>query len=64
MTLDQAGFDKEMEAQKTRARNAAAVEATDWITLAEGEQQFVGYDATEADTRILRYRHVKQKNKE
>ena len=63
MTLDQAGFDKEMEAQKTRARNAAAVEATDWITLAEGEQQFVGYDATEADTRILRYRHVKQKNK-
>ena len=64
MTLDQAGFDKEMEAQKTRARNAAAVEATDWITLAEGEQQFVGYDATEVDTRILRYRHVKQKNKE
>jgi len=64
MTLDQAGFDKEMEAQKTRARNAAAVEATDWITLAEGEQQFVGYDATEADTHILRYRHVKQKNKE
>lgn len=63
MTLDQAGFDKEMEAQKTRARNAAAVEATDWITLAEGEQQFVGYDATEADTRILRYRHVKQKTR-
>ncbi len=64
MTLDQAGFDAEMAAQKARARNAAAVEATDWITLAEGEQQFVGYDRTECDARILRYRRVKQKNKE
>ena len=64
MTLDQAGFDAEMAAQKARARNAAAVEATDWVTLAEGEQQFVGYDRTECDARILRYRRVKQKNKE
>ena len=64
MTLDQAGFDAEMAVQKARARNAAAVEATDWITLAEGEQQFVGYDRTECDARILRYRRVKQKNKE
>ncbi len=64
MTLDQAGFDKEMEAQKTRARNAAAVEATDWVTVNEGEQEFVGYDCTSAPARILRYRRVKQKNKE
>ncbi len=64
MTLDQAGFDAEMEAQKTRARNAAAVEATDWVTVNEGEQQFVGYDVEAVDTRILRYRKVKQKNKE
>ena len=64
MTLDQAGFDAEMAAQKARARNAAAVEATDWVTLAEGEQQFVGYDRAECDARILRYRRVKQKNKE
>ena len=64
MTLDQAGFDAEMAAQKARARNAAAVEATDWVTLAEGEQKFVGYDRAECDARILRYRRVKQKNKE
>ncbi len=64
MTLDQAGFDKEMEAQKTRARNAASVEATDWVTVNEGEQEFVGYDCTSAPARILRYRRVKQKNKE
>ena len=64
MTLDQAGFTAEMEAQKARARNAAAVEATDWVTVREGEQEFVGYDNTSAETQILRYRKVKQKNKE
>lgn len=64
MTLDQAGFDAEMAAQKQRARNAAAIETTDWVTLSDGEQEFVGYDATEAEAKILRYRHIKQKNKE
>ena len=64
MTLDQKGFDTEMAAQKARARNAAAVEATDWVTVNEGEAEFVGYDLTKVNTRILRYRKVKQKNKE
>ena len=64
MDVDQAGFDAEMQAQKERARAAAAVEAGDWVILADGEQQFVGYDADSADTRILRYRHVKQKNRD
>lgn len=64
MTLDHAGFDKEMEVQKARARNAAAVETGDWVVVNDGEQQFVGYDSTIASTKILRYRKVKQKNKE
>ncbi len=64
MTLDQAEFDKEMQAQKQRARSAAAVEATDWVSVSEGEQQFVGYDSLEVETNILRYRRVKQKNNE
>ncbi|MDE5554305.1 MAG: alanine--tRNA ligase, partial [Muribaculaceae bacterium] len=64
MTLDQAGFDAEMEAQKQRARNAAAVEATDWVNVHDGEQEFVGYDKSSVDTEILRYRQVKQKNRE
>ena len=64
MTVDQEGFDKEMAAQKDRARNAAAVEASDWVILNDGEQEFVGYDATETEARILRYRHVKQKNRD
>ncbi len=64
MTLDQAGFDSEMEAQKQRARSAAAVEATDWQTVNEGEQTFVGYDNLKTEATILRYRKVKQKNQE
>jgi len=65
MTMDQAGFDVEMQAQKTRARNAAAVEATDWVVVNElPDQEFIGYDSTEAETQIARYRHVKQKNRE
>ena len=64
MTLDEKGFDEEMAAQKARARNAAAVEASDWVIVNDGEQQFVGYDETETESKILRYRHVKQKNRE
>ena len=57
-------FNAEMAKQKQRARNAAAVEATDWVELKEGETEFVGYDLEEVDTEILRYRKVKQKNNE
>lgn len=64
MTLDQTEFDKEMAAQKQRARNAAAVETTDWQTVNDGEQEFVGYDTLEIETPVLRYRKVKQKNQE
>ena len=64
MTLDQAGFDAEMEAQKQRARNAAAVETTDWVELRPGEQEFTGYDESENGCHILRYRHVRQKGRE
>lgn len=63
MTLDSDGFALLMQQQKDRARAAAEVEAADWVTVHEGETTFVGYDATEAATRVLRYRSVKQKNK-
>lgn len=61
LTLDEEGFAHEMEQQKARARNAAAVENSDWVILREGEQQFVGYDYTEYECHILRYRKVTQK---
>ena len=63
LTVDEQGFAAEMQKQKERARNAAATEATDWVTLQEGETEFVGYDKIECQTTILRYRQVKQKNK-
>ena len=60
-TVDEKQFDEEMQKQKARARNAAAVESSDWVELREGEQQFVGYDYTEYECHILRYRKVTQK---
>jgi len=50
--------------QKERARHAAATETGDWITVREGDSNFVGYDYTTCETTILRYRKVKQKNQE
>jgi len=63
MTIDQEGFKANMQAQKERARNAAAVENGDWVELHAGTTEFVGYDFTEAETEVLRYRQIKQKNK-
>jgi alanyl-tRNA synthetase len=62
MTVNEDEFNADMQKQKERARHAAAVETGDWITLNEGETEFVGYDYTEYETSILRYRMVKQKN--
>ena len=62
LTVNMQEFDEEMLKQKTRARNAAAVENGDWVTVSEGDSTFVGYDNTEYDTTILRYRQTKQKN--
>ena len=64
MSVDLEGFNREMRKQKERARNAAATETGDWTKVGDGEPEFVGYDETESTTRILRYREVKQKNKQ
>ena len=56
-------FNVEMQKQKDRARNAAAIETGDWVVLKEGGCNFVGYDLFECDAEILRYRQIKQKNK-
>ena len=68
-TVDEAQFNVEMQKQKERARNAAQVENSDWVTVsgdsvAGTEQQFVGYDYTEYSCHILRYRKVTQKKSE
>ena len=63
MEADIEEFNKAMQKQKERARNAAAIETGDWITLKDGECKFVGYDLFECEAEILRYRQIKQKNK-
>lgn len=64
MSVDLKGFDSEMQKQRERARNAAAMETGDWTKVGDGEPEFVGYDETESTARILRYRALKQKNKQ
>ena len=68
-TVNEAEFQVEMQKQKDRARNAAQVENSDWVNVADGlpvgtEQKFVGYDYTEYTCHILRYRKVTQKKNE
>ncbi len=62
--VDDTGFKTEMEGQKNRSRNAAQLETGDWVEIRKAEQTlFLGYDQTEAEVRITRYRKVSQKNK-
>ncbi|MBQ8047992.1 MAG: alanine--tRNA ligase [Prevotella sp.] len=61
-TVDEKQFAEEMQKQKDRARNAAQVENGDWVIVNEqAEQNFVGYDYTEYECHITRYRKVTQK---
>ena len=60
-SVDEQQFNAEMQKQKDRARNAAQVENSDWVEIRQGEQQFVGYDYTEYECHILKYRKVTQK---
>ncbi len=62
--VDLAGFEKELQAQKERSRNAAAQDIDDWQELLPIEQsEFIGYDTLTAPVRIARYRRVTSKGK-
>jgi alanyl-tRNA synthetase len=64
LEVDRATFNAEMKKQKERARNAAATETGDWVSIRDGEPEFAGYDFLTCETEILRYRKVTQKNQE
>ena len=69
LSIDEAGFQKELEKQKNRSREATAVDTGDWIlvegrTADEGGRIFVGYKQLEAESKIIQYRKVKAKGKE
>ena len=60
--LDEAGFDKAMLEQKTRSRAASEVSTEDWVILEEGNSEtFVGYDQTENEVKITRFRKTDSK---
>ena len=65
MSIDQAGFDKALLEQKTRSRQDAKTEASDWVIVKEDDvEEFIGYDYTEGTVHITRYRKVIVKEKE
>jgi alanyl-tRNA synthetase len=64
LTVDEVGFDKALQEQKTRSRAATAMDTEDWQIVNEGDVTFVGYDSLETKTKVLRYRKVSGKGKE
>ncbi len=69
LSIDEAGFQTELEKQKTRSRAATTIDTGDWILVEgrkaeDGGRTFVGYKELEAEAKIIQYRKVKAKNKE
>lgn len=65
ISVDEEGFKVEMEKQKSRSKADAAKETGDWISVRNDTKSvFIGYDQTEADVRIIKYRRIKQKSRE
>ena len=62
MTLDEEGFNKALEAQKSRSRSASEVAKEDWVVLTHDlSQDFIGYELLEADVRLVKYRKLSSK---
>lgn len=64
-TVDEKGFQEEMQKQKSRSKADAAKETGDWVLVGEDKKtEFIGYENLESEIRIVKYRKVKQKNTE
>ncbi|MBT1697797.1 alanine--tRNA ligase [Fulvivirgaceae bacterium PWU4] len=64
-SVDEDGFKAEMEKQKTRSKADAAKETGDWVLTGDDEKtEFIGYEHLESPVKIVKYRKIKQKNKE
>lgn len=64
LTIDEKGFKAEREKQRLRSKEDSAQKVYDWVTLEERAENFVGYDKTESETYITRYRKVENKEGE
>ncbi len=64
-SVDEKGFQAEMEKQKSRSKANAAKETGDWVLVgADVKTEFTGYEQLTGEARIVKYRKVKQKNKD
>ena len=63
--VDMEGFEKGLEEQKTRSRQAASIETEDWVNVldTENESVFTGYEELETTSKLQRYRRIKVKDK-
>ncbi len=65
LSVDEAGFEKEMQQQKDRSRAATALETQDWVTVNDiATSKFAGYDSLETKSKVIKYRKVSGKGKE
>jgi alanyl-tRNA synthetase len=65
LSIDEKGFNEELNKQKERSRAATAIDTDDWVVVADKEEvEFVGYEKTECETHIIKYRRIKAKGKE
>jgi len=62
-TVDMEGFSKGLEEQKSRSRQAASFEASDWKILQDDSclSEFIGYDTFSVETEITKYRKIAAK---
>ena len=65
LTIDEKGFEAEMQQQKNRSRAAGTIDTEDWVVLSDtAMNEFVGYDSLEIKSKVIKYRKVKAKGKE
>jgi len=65
LSIDEKGFESEMEKQKQRSKSATSFSASDWtVLLDDAVEEFIGYDYLESDVKITRYRRVENKTGE
>ena len=65
LTVDEKGFETEMQKQKDRSRSAAVLDTEDWVIVNDiSSSKFVGYDSLEAKAKVVKYRKVSGKGKE
>lgn len=61
-SLDVAGYEKALAAQKTRSRAASETSKEDWtVLLQDSEQEFIGYDSLKAEVKVVKYRKITSK---